>query len=163
VNWFRRAAVNTRLPSKTLLLAAALLVGRHADAQVLQWATSYNGIPTSAVEEVEGVAVDNSGNVFATGLSGTKTAGSVIRTMKLDSKGNILWNVTHSQPSLCGGMWGRSPIALDANGNLLVVGAQFTSDMSNWNPLLIKLSPSGVVLGTVLYNLGPFASLDAVA
>ena len=164
VNPFDRAGSNVRLLSKILLLlTGTLLAARHANAQVLQWATSYNGITTSALEEVEGVAVDNSGNVFATGLSGTKTIGSVIRTMKLDSKGSILWTVTHSQPSLCGGMWGRSPIALDSSGNLLVVGAQFTSGMSDWDPLFIKLSPSGAVLGTLSFDLGPFASLDAVA
>jgi outer membrane protein assembly factor BamB len=164
VNLFNRSASNSRLLSKFLpLVAPLILAAQHANAQTLQWATSYNGIPASALEEVEGVAVDNSGNVFATGLSGTKTIGSVIRTMKLDAKGNILWNVTHSQASLCGGMWGRTSIALDASGNLLVVGAQFTSGMDNWNPLLLKLSPSGAVLGTLLFNLGPFASLDAVA
>src|SRR5262249_14083098 len=154
-----------RLLSKTLpLIAASLLAAGQAGAQTLQWAISYNGIPASALEEVEGITVDNSGNVFATGLSGTRTIGSVIRTMKLDAKGNILWNVTHSQASLCGGLWGRSPIALDADGNLLVVGAQFTSGMDNWNPLLLKLSPNGgAVLGTLLLNLGPFASLDALA
>ena len=137
---------------------------RHTDAQTLLWATSYNGIPASAVEEVEGLAVDNSGNVYAAGLSGSKTAGSVIRAFKLDSKGNILWNVTYSQASLCGGMWGRTPLALDQDGNLLVAGAQFTSGMDNWNPLLLKLSPSGgAALGTLLFDLGPFASFDAVA
>ncbi len=26
------------------------------------------------------------------------------------------WNVTHNQPALCGGMWGRTPLALDAAG-----------------------------------------------
>ncbi|HTL57211.1 MAG TPA: hypothetical protein VL361_16125 [Candidatus Limnocylindrales bacterium] len=164
VNRTNRTASNAWFFSKTLLIAAAsVLTTWHVSAQTLQWATSYNGIPASAVEEVEGIAIDNSGNVFATGLSGTKTAGSVIRTMKLDAKGSVLWTVTHSQPSLCGGMWGRTPIALDADGNLLVVGAQFTSGMGNWTPLLIKLSPSGTVLGTLLFDLGPFASLDAVA
>jgi hypothetical protein len=164
VNLLNRSASNTRLLSKTLpVLAATILAAQHMDAQTLQWAASFNGIPASALEEVEGVAVDNSGNVFATGLSGNKITGSVIRTMKLDAKGNILWNVTHSQASLCGGMWGRTPLALGADGNLLVVGAQFTSSMDNWNPLLVKLSPSGATLDTLLLNLGPFASLDAVA
>src|SRR5262245_20923089 len=165
VTLFNQSASAARLLSKTLpLIAASLLAAGQAGAQTLQWAISYNGIPASALEEVEGVAVDNSGNVFATGLSGTKTTGSVIRTMKLDAKGAILWNVTHNQASLCGGMWGRTPLTLDGDGNLLVVGAQFTSSMDNWNPLLLKLSPAGGgVLDRLVFDLGPFASFDAVA
>src|SRR2546426_6675437 len=134
----------TKLLSRTLpILAAAIVVAQQAGAQNLVWATSYSGISASALEEAEGVVADSSGNVFVTGLSGAKGIGSGIRTMKLDARGNILWNVIHSQPALCGGMWGRTPLALDANGNLLVVGAEFTSGMDNWNPVLLKLSPGG--------------------
>jgi hypothetical protein len=111
-------ASKTKL-SKTLAIVAAVVLGaQQAGAQNLLWATSYSGISASALEEVEGVVADNSGNVFATGLSGGKGIGSGIRTMKLDARGNILWNVIHTQPALCGGMWGRTPLALDAAGNL---------------------------------------------
>src|SRR5262249_36931272 len=135
-----------------------------SEAQTLQWATSFSGIQASAMEEVEGVVVDGSGNVFATGLSGSKTAGSVIRTMKLDASGNILWNVAHSQSSLCGGMWGRTPLAQDAAGNLIVAGAEFTSSADNWNAVLLRLSPAtGATLSRWAFDLGPFGSFDAVA
>ena len=145
------------------ILAAATLLAQQAGAQSLVWASSYSGIQASAMEEAEGVVVDNSGNVFVTGLSGAKGIGSGIRTMKLDARGNIVWNVIHGQPALCGGMWGRTPLALDANGNLSIVGAEFNSTMDNWNPLLLKLSPAGVTLNRWLFDLGPYGSFDAVA
>jgi hypothetical protein len=145
------------------MMAASVLVAQQAEAQSLVWASTYCGISASAVEEVEGVVADSSGNVFATGLSGTKGIGSAIRTMKLDARGNVVWNVIHNQPSLCGGMWGRTPMALDAAGNLIVVGAEFTSALDNWSPLLLKLSPGGAVLSRWVFDFGPYASFDAVA
>ncbi len=145
------------------LLAASILAAQHAEAQTLEWATSYNGIPTGALEETEGVVVDASGNVFATGLSGNGT-GSAICTMKMNSSGTIQWKVVESQASMCGGMWsGRTPIAQDAGGNLIVVGAEFTSNSSNWNPLLLSYSSLGTSLLRKVYDLGPFGSFDAVA
>jgi len=160
---YRKAAKST-VSGVLPLVVASVLVTRNTEAQNLLWANNYSGVPVSGLEEVEGVVADSSGNVFATGLSGTKGIGSVIRAMKLDARGNTLWNVTHSQSSLCGGMWGRTPVALDAVGNLVVVGAEFNATMDNWNPLLLKLNPaSGAQLSRMLFDLGPFASFDAVA
>jgi hypothetical protein len=137
---------------------------QQAEAQNLLWANNYSGISASALEEVEGVVADSSGNVFATGLSGAKGIGSAIRAMKLDPNGNILWNINYSQPALCGGMWGRTPLALDMDGNLIVVGAEFNSTMDNWRPLLLKLNRSnGAGLSRLAFDLGPFSSFDAVA
>ena len=144
------------------MAAAAILGAQQAGAQILEWASSYNGIPASAVEEVEGVVVDAAGNVFATGLSGNGT-GSAICTMKLSPRGTILWTLMEAKASLCGGMWGRTPLTQDAAGNLIVVGAEFTNDMSNWNPLLLKYSPKGATLQREVFDLGPFASFDGVA
>lgn len=143
------------------ILAAALLAVQQASAQTLEWAVSYNGIPAGALEEVEGVVADGSGNVFATGLSGNGS-GSAICTMKLAPSGTILWKQVESKASLCGGQWGRTPILQDADGNLIVVGAEFTSAMNNWNPLMLKYSSSGATLQRTVFDLGPFASFDAV-
>ena len=157
-----RAAI-TQLFSITLtMLAASILGTRQAEAQNLVWATSYNGIPASALEETEGVVADAAGNVFATGQSGSGN-GSAICTMKQSPTGTILWKVLESKASLCGGMWGRTPLTQDAAGNLIVVGAEFANNMSNWNPLLLKYSPGGTTLKRVVFDLGPYASFDAVA
>src|SRR5438552_9838126 len=127
------------------ILAATILAPQQAGAQILDWAVSYNGIPASAVEEVEGVVVDAAGNVFATGLSGNGT-GSAICTMKLGPRGTILWKLVEGKASLCGGMWGRTPITQDAAGNLIVVGAEFTNNSSAWIPLISKYSSGGTTL-----------------
>jgi hypothetical protein len=144
------------------LTALAALGAQQAEAQILEWATSYNGIPTSALEETEGVVVDASGNVFATGLSGNGT-GSAICTMRLTPSGTIQWTIVETKASLCGGMWGRTPLVQDAAGNLIVVGAEYTSNLSSWNPLLLTYTPGGATLLRRVYDLGPFASFDAVA
>ena len=84
--------------------------------------------------------------------------------MKLDPRGTILWTHVESKASLCGGMWGRTPLAQDAAGNLIVVGAEFTNNMSNWNPLILKYSPDGTTAPQrQVLDLGPYASFDAVA
>lgn len=158
-----RRASEVRFRSIPLfLLAAGVLAAPRAGAQSLVWEKTYNGIPTGALEETEGVVVDGSGNVFATGLSG-KGTGSAICTMKLNSSGAIQWTLLESKASLCGGMWGRTPLAQDAAGNLIVVGAEFTSSLSSWNPLLLKHSPDGAVLLRQVFDLGPYGSFDAVA
>src|SRR5439155_7619952 len=162
-------SLNSRTSMKKLLsitltiLAASILGVQQAGAQILEWASSYNGIPASALEEVEGVVADSTGNVFATGLSGNGT-GSAICTMKLSPRGTILWTLVEGKASLCGGMWGRTPLAQDAAGNLIVVGAEFTSNSSDWNPLILKYSPGGTnLMRKVYYDRGPYASFDAVA
>lgn len=104
--WLSPKASMTKLLSATLIILAASILGTaQAGAQVLQWAVNYNGISSSALEEVEGVVVDESGNVFATGLSGNGT-GSAIRTMRLSPSGTIQWTRVETKSSLCGGMWG---------------------------------------------------------
>src|SRR5205823_1748720 len=138
------------------------LGAQQAGAQTLEWASSYNGIPASALEEVEGVVADASGNVFATGLSGNGT-GSAICTMKLSPRGTILWTLVEGKASLCGGMWGRTPIVQDAAGNLIVVGAEFTNNSRDWNPLILKYSSGGAMIQRKVFDLGSFASFDAVA
>src|SRR3989442_9752558 len=149
--------------SITLSILAASILGTHqAGAQILDWAVSYNGIPASALEEVAAVVADGVGNVYATGLSGNGT-GSAICTMKLSPRGTIQWSRVDSKASLCGGMWGRTPLTQDAAGNLIVVGAEFTSDMSNWNPLILKYNSGGTNLDRQVFDLGPYASFDAIA
>ena len=159
-----RAAAKAKFLSITpTILAAAILTAQQAGAQTLEWASSYNGIPASALEEVEGVVADAAGNVFATGLSGNGT-GSAICTMKLNSRGTIVWSRVDTKSSLCGGMWGRTPIAQDAAGNLIVVGAEFSNNMSDWNPLMLKYGPDGTTAPQrQVFDLGPFASFDAIA
>ncbi len=110
---------------------------------------------------MEGVVADGSGNVYATGLSGNGT-GSAICTMKLSARGTILWNRVDTKASLCGGMWGRTPITL-AGGNLIVVGAEFSNNMSDWNPLMLKFNTDGTTAPQrQVFALGPFASFDAI-
>src|SRR5580765_60585 len=144
------------------ILAASILGAQQAGAQVLEWASSYNGIAASALEEVEGVVADGAGNVFATGLSGNGT-GSAICTMKMNSRGTIQWTRLDTKASLCGGMWGRTPLTQDGAGNLIVVGAEFTSDLSNWKPLILKYGSDGSAYPRQVFDLGRYASFDAVA
>src|SRR5437762_3513628 len=101
------ASITNLLSITPAILAAAMLGTQQAGAQTLEWATSYNGIPASALEEAEGVVADADGNVFATGLSGNGT-GSAICTMKLSPRGAIQWKAVDGKASLCGAMWERA-------------------------------------------------------
>jgi hypothetical protein len=69
------------------------------------WAETYNG-PDSTTDEARALAVDDFGNVYVTGPSGT---------IKYDADGNELWV----------GLWGGVDIALGSSNNVYVTGGSY--------------------------------------
>lgn len=118
-----------------------------------QWAVAagYPGTPSKVV-------TDNQGNVYVTGSTysadtNVATSTSDMLTIKYDSKGVKLWEVTYNSP-LNAGFDGGYNMAVDASGNVYVAGN------SHANPAyyigtcatVVKYSPAGEQLWATRYT-----------
>jgi hypothetical protein len=106
---------------------------------VLQWAQSYN-----ASSYRTAIAVDNSGNVYVVGNSGTN-----ILIIKYNSTGNQLWVQNYSGLG--------NAIAVDNLENIYVIGTTGTGAGSDY--LTLKYHTSGSLFWIKTYN-GPADSSD---
>lgn len=98
------------------------------------WVARYNG-PGGCYDRGNAIAIDQSGNVYVTGLSDCY---SDITTIKYDTNGNQLWVARYSG-------WGNqddmgNAIAIDETGNVYVTGESFNDTM---NCTTIKYDSSG--------------------
>lgn len=122
----------------------------------LQWATPYNGSPSS-IDYANCIVVDGDGNSYITGWSGGANNLYDITTIKYDPDGNELWveryNGTADDNDY--GYW----LALDPSGNVYVTGQSVEIGSDN-DITTIKYSPNGDVLWTKHYN-GPGNGFDA--
>ena len=83
-----------------------------------QWVARYNG-PENLADEAKAIAVDNSGNVYVTGTSGTAYA-----TIKYNSDGQQQWVMRYNPDNIFSE---ASAITLDSSGNVYVTGFASTS------------------------------------
>jgi len=104
------------------------------------WAKTY-----SNSNGAEAVAIDGSGNVYVTGVTGFYTD---YLTVKYDSSGNVLWAQTYNS----GNNDFARGIAVDGSGNIYVTGYSYNG--SNYDVLTVKYDPSGNVLWTKTYDSG---------
>jgi len=102
------------------------------------WINRYNGVGNS-IDEAYAIAVDDSGNVYVTGTSGT---------IKYDNDGIELWI----------GSWGGGDIAIDDSGNVYVTGYRWGGETYN-DYTTIKYYPNGDTAWVRTYN-GPGNSGD---
>jgi hypothetical protein len=88
-----------------------------------------------------GIAVDADGDVYVAGLTTIPNGASGI-LLKYDTGGNLLWQAIYD-----GGNGGDyfSPVAVDADGNIVVAGATLTSD-HGVDYLLAKYDPAGALI-----------------
>jgi len=86
------------------------------------------------------LAVDNSGNVYVTGLSTGSGTYFDYATIKYDSLGNQLWVTRYDGPG--NHMDGARSIAVDNAGNVYVTGESDAS-ITNSDYATIKYGPDG--------------------
>ncbi len=114
---------------------------------VLQWVKRYNG-PYNDIDIPTAIAVDNSGNVYVTGLSRFSSASYQYVTIKYNTNGDSLWLINYNG----GGNESYAVgLSLDNAGNCYVSGHSIRFAES-WNLVTIKYSPSGIAQWTRMYN-----------
>ncbi|UCG16018.1 MAG: SBBP repeat-containing protein [Phycisphaerales bacterium] len=111
------------------------------------WVARYNG-PRSDQDKANAIAVDASGDVYVTGVSGTGIYGDYA-TVKYDSSGNELWVARYN--GLGNGQDNARAIALDASGNVYVTGWTNIS-VSDFDYATIKYDASGNELWVARYD-----------
>jgi len=96
-----------------------------------------------------GIALDSSGNIYVTGWSITYNgADTIMRTIKYDKNGNIIWNKTYDAGVYD---YGRS-IAVDGLGNVYITGRSY--DGINAYFRTIKYDKNGNIIWNKTYNCG---------
>ena len=118
------------------------------------WVARYDG-PESYDDRTRAITVDDSGNVYVTGLSWGTSSFDYL-TIKYNSSGDTLWTSLYDGPG--GESDTATAIALDDSGNVYVTGASHAYD-PEWDYLTIKYSPSGDTLWTARYD-GPVDGND---
>lgn len=129
----------------------------HGAVQVdTAWVRRYDG-PGNFFDCAYDIAVDDSGNVYVTGISCGPGTGNDYCTIKYDSHGDTLW-IRRYHESYWNGVNDAFAMALDSSGNVIVTGMSAGPD-SSYDYLTIKYSPDGVELWRRRY-IGPAGGRD---
>ena len=119
------------------------------------WVRKYNG-PGNNEDVANSIAVDDSGNVYVTGLSDDVGTFSVFATIKYNSNGDTLWVRRYNGPG--NGSNDASALAVDGSGNVHVTGYSYGSGTSK-DYATVKYNSNGDTLWVRRYN-GPGNSDD---
>jgi hypothetical protein len=124
-----------------IIMFAVLAVAVHAQS----WTNRYDGI-AHGMDYMTGIAVDKSGNVFVAGSSaGADSFAPDFVLIKYSDSGTPLWvnRYTKYNKQIHGGK-----IAVDTEGNLLVVGSSGSDVLPSGHMMVMKVSASGASLWT---------------
>jgi subtilisin family serine protease len=122
-------------------------ITKHDANSNLIWQQNFNGIGNGD-DIPAALELDNNGNIYVTGSSYGLGTLPDYATLKLDNSGVIIWTKRYNNNNLPDV---ATDIALDANGNIFVVGSSATS-FNNADITLVKYSNTGTQLATYRYN-----------
>jgi len=131
---------------------------KYNSSGVEEWVARYNGLGYE--DTANGIALDNSGNVYVTGLSYSSRTDRDYATIKYNNAGVQQWVARYIGPEDdFGCAWG---IALDSSGNVYVTGWSIGSG-TGWDYATIKYNSSGVEQWVARYNGQYDDKVDAIA
>lgn len=124
------------------------------------WTQRYDG-PAHGYDAVRAMALDHSGNVYVTGLSGgTGNNVSDFITIKYGPDGSWVWGARYDGPGH--GSDQANGIALDGLGNTYVAGLALRSALNN-DATTIRYDTVGRIRGTAPFNNGSSEAFSGVA
>jgi uncharacterized delta-60 repeat protein len=118
---------------------------KYNNAGIEQWRVTYDGASKS--DESSAIAVDNSGNVYVTGISEITTKDFL--TIKYNQSGSQDWAVLYDGLGLSEDE--AVDVATDDSGNIYVAGRS-KSSTSDYDYLTIKYNDLGEIQWAVRYN-----------
>lgn len=127
-----------------------LLLIKYNDAGIQQWVKTYDG--GFGNEDVNGIAMDESEDIYLTGISAGATDSSDLITAKYAPNGDQLW-LKRYNGSGNGGDFGQA-LSLDPSGNVVVTGYS-DGDVSvavNFDIVTIKYDATGNELWKTIRN-----------
>jgi len=123
---------------------------------VEQWVRRYNG-PGNADDYLNGMVIDNYGNVYVTGKSEGSGTYDDFATVKYSTTGDTLWIARYEGP-VSTSKDGGTGIAFDDSGNVYVTG--FSDGFTNsWDYVTIMYDSDGIEGWVATYN-GPDSLAD---
>jgi hypothetical protein len=116
-----------------------VLIAKYDTSGTIQWQRTLGG---ASNDFGNGIAVDGSGNVYITGITGSSGAGGFdVLIAKYDTSGAIQWQRTLGGASTDYGYG----IAVDGSGNVYVTGSTNSSGAGNNDVLIAKYDTSGAI------------------
>jgi uncharacterized delta-60 repeat protein len=125
-----------------------------------QWVERYNG-PGDGDDIANGIAVDNSSNIYVTGGSAGTTTLSDYSTVKYDSSGQQQWVARYNEPSANNYDIAQA-IALDSTANVYVTGVSYAIGTTN-DYATVKYNPEGQEQWVARYDGGSEDHAQAIA
>ena len=126
---------------------------KYSTAGMPVW-TNYYSSPGDKQDQVTAIAVDSSGNVFVSGVSGYSGAGSYdFATIKYSSAGVASWT---NRFGVANPTFERISLGLDAGGNVYISGSTADQSTGGFDYATLKYSSSGVALWTNIYPAGGY-------
>jgi hypothetical protein len=117
-----------------------------------RWVARYNNLDNNSLNYSWALAVNNSGDVYVTGVSyNSGTTSSDYATIKYDPSGNQLWAKRYHGSG--NSYDGARALAIDNSGNVYVTGLSYGSS-THGDYATIKYDPNGNQLWVKCYN-GP--------
>jgi subtilisin family serine protease/chitodextrinase len=122
------------------------LISKYDTSGNLMWERTHD---FGAHDQAYGVAVDGSGNVYATGYAYPGNEKNIY-TVKYNSAGTFLWSQSYDNG------WGEGAVGAvaDADGNLYIAGHSGTYPFFYDEALIIKYDTSGNFIWSRYYSLG---------
>ncbi len=122
---------------------------------VQQWIATYNGAANSD-DWIYGMAIDNSGNAYATGYTNTSSSGKDFIVVKFNSMGAFQWAKQYNGSANLDD--NANHITIDPWGNIAITGISKGTGTGD-DYATVKYSPAGTQLWVQRYN-GPASAVD---
>jgi hypothetical protein len=132
---------------------------KYSNAGTELWSKEYSGSGFYSSAKSNDIAVDNSGNVYITGVSSVSGVDSDYTTIKYDSVGNEIWVASYNGPGSA--IDEACCIVLDTHGNSYVTGMSEGIGTSG-DYATVKYDSDGNELWSIRYD-GPDHENDAAS